>query len=116
MKWDLALCLFVVWVICFFCIWKGVKSTGKVNMCFSNLLLFCIYCCCCTVNSEEQDVVPLGLNELKMNALLSLPYHDDCRKPRQGDAHMTISLRLSQENNRGYVKTAEEAANAVSWV
>ncbi|XP_070792985.1 sodium- and chloride-dependent taurine transporter isoform X1 [Pituophis catenifer annectens] len=30
LKWDLALCLFLVWVICFFCIWKGVKSTGKV--------------------------------------------------------------------------------------
>uniref|UniRef100_A0A672QGI4 Transporter n=1 Tax=Sinocyclocheilus grahami TaxID=75366 RepID=A0A672QGI4_SINGR len=29
-KWDLALCLLAVWVICFFCIWKGVKSTGKV--------------------------------------------------------------------------------------
>uniref|UniRef100_A0A3B1K8X5 Transporter n=1 Tax=Astyanax mexicanus TaxID=7994 RepID=A0A3B1K8X5_ASTMX len=30
LKWDLALCLLAVWVICFFCIWKGVKSTGKV--------------------------------------------------------------------------------------
>uniref|UniRef100_A0A6Q2XRH2 Transporter n=1 Tax=Esox lucius TaxID=8010 RepID=A0A6Q2XRH2_ESOLU len=29
-KWDLALCLLGVWIICFFCIWKGVKSTGKV--------------------------------------------------------------------------------------
>uniref|UniRef100_A0A667Y5L7 Transporter n=1 Tax=Myripristis murdjan TaxID=586833 RepID=A0A667Y5L7_9TELE len=29
-KWDLALCLLAVWIICFFCIWKGVKSTGKV--------------------------------------------------------------------------------------
>lgn len=31
LKWDLALCLLAVWVICFFCIWKGVKSTGKVS-------------------------------------------------------------------------------------
>ena len=31
MKWDLALCLLAVWVICFFCIWKGVRSTGKVS-------------------------------------------------------------------------------------
>nr|XP_008509490.1 PREDICTED: sodium- and chloride-dependent taurine transporter isoform X1 [Equus przewalskii] len=30
LKWDLALCLLFVWLICFFCIWKGVKSTGKV--------------------------------------------------------------------------------------
>ncbi|KAM8916289.1 sodium- and chloride-dependent taurine transporter-like [Spinachia spinachia] len=29
-KWDLALCLLLVWVVCFFCIWKGVKTTGKV--------------------------------------------------------------------------------------
>lgn len=31
LKWDLALCLLFVWLICFFCIWKGVKSTGKVS-------------------------------------------------------------------------------------
>ncbi|XP_078517838.1 sodium- and chloride-dependent taurine transporter-like [Lissotriton helveticus] len=29
-KWDLALCLLLVWVICFFCIWKGIRSTGKI--------------------------------------------------------------------------------------
>ncbi|XP_066523176.1 sodium- and chloride-dependent GABA transporter 2-like isoform X2 [Hoplias malabaricus] len=28
--YDLTLCLIVVWTICYFCIWKGVKSTGKV--------------------------------------------------------------------------------------
>ncbi len=31
LKWELALCLLAVWIICFFCIWKGVKSTGKVS-------------------------------------------------------------------------------------
>ncbi|KAM8903736.1 sodium- and chloride-dependent GABA transporter 2-like isoform 2-T2 [Spinachia spinachia] len=29
-RWDLVLCLIAMWVICYFCIWKGVKSTGKV--------------------------------------------------------------------------------------
>ncbi|XP_056099007.1 sodium- and chloride-dependent GABA transporter 2-like isoform X3 [Rhinichthys klamathensis goyatoka] len=29
-NWEILLCLFAMWIICYFCIWKGVKSTGKV--------------------------------------------------------------------------------------
>ncbi|KAG8435906.1 hypothetical protein GDO86_007122 [Hymenochirus boettgeri] len=43
LKWDLALCLLLSWIICFFCIWKGVRSTGKVvyfTATFPFLMLF----------------------------------------------------------------------------
>ncbi|KAM6932138.1 sodium- and chloride-dependent GABA transporter 2-like [Lycodopsis pacificus] len=29
-RWDVMLCLIAMWIICYFCIWKGVKTTGKV--------------------------------------------------------------------------------------
>ncbi|XP_020564128.1 sodium- and chloride-dependent GABA transporter 2 [Oryzias latipes] len=29
-RWEVMLCLIAMWIICYFCIWKGVKSTGKV--------------------------------------------------------------------------------------
>ena len=30
-KWDLALCLLLAWVVVYLCIWKGIKSSGKVT-------------------------------------------------------------------------------------
>lgn len=30
-KWDLVLCLMLAWIVCFFCLIKGIKSTGKVT-------------------------------------------------------------------------------------
>uniref|UniRef100_A0A8C9GUN3 Uncharacterized protein n=1 Tax=Piliocolobus tephrosceles TaxID=591936 RepID=A0A8C9GUN3_9PRIM len=29
-KWDLSLCLLLVWLACFLCIWKNIRSTQKV--------------------------------------------------------------------------------------
>jgi hypothetical protein len=31
-KWELALCLFVVFIFVYFALWKGIKSSGKVNL------------------------------------------------------------------------------------
>uniref|UniRef100_A0A8C6U9F2 Transporter n=1 Tax=Neogobius melanostomus TaxID=47308 RepID=A0A8C6U9F2_9GOBI len=29
LRWELVLCLVLTWVIVYFCVWKGIKSTGK---------------------------------------------------------------------------------------
>lgn len=39
MNWELTLCLLAVWVMVYFCVWKGVKSTGKVRTLFLSLVL-----------------------------------------------------------------------------
>ncbi|XP_077472575.1 sodium- and chloride-dependent GABA transporter 2-like [Stigmatopora argus] len=42
-NWKLALCLAGVWLVCYFCVWKGIKSTGKVvyvTATFPYLMLF----------------------------------------------------------------------------
>ncbi|MGH0163471.1 UNVERIFIED_CONTAM: hypothetical protein FKN15_050063 [Acipenser sinensis] len=31
LHWEMTLCLLLAWIICYFCVWKGVKSTGKVR-------------------------------------------------------------------------------------
>ncbi|EEC16058.1 norepinephrine/norepinephrine transporter, putative, partial [Ixodes scapularis] len=30
-KWDMALCLFAVYIICYFSLWKGISTSGKVR-------------------------------------------------------------------------------------
>lgn len=39
-KWDMALCLLVVYLICYFSLWKGISTSGKVRASFSQLLPF----------------------------------------------------------------------------
>ena len=31
MKWDLTLTLLLAWILCFLCVIKGIKSSGKVR-------------------------------------------------------------------------------------
>lgn len=43
LRWELALCLILTWVIVYFCVWKGIKSTGKAayfTATFPYLMLF----------------------------------------------------------------------------
>lgn len=73
-SWELALCLLLSWTTCYFCIWKGVKSSGKVSLLylfiyffvFCSLLLFCTHLChdclqACSsfqLNSETSSSIP----------------------------------------------------------
>ncbi|XP_061583219.1 solute carrier family 6 member 11a [Cololabis saira] len=46
LRWDLSLCLLLSWVICYFCIWRGVRSTGKasyITATFPFLLLMVLF-------------------------------------------------------------------------
>ena len=46
LQWELVLTLFIAWVACFFCIWRGIKSTGKsvyFTAIFPYIMLICLF-------------------------------------------------------------------------
>ncbi|XP_077368507.1 sodium- and chloride-dependent GABA transporter 2-like [Festucalex cinctus] len=59
-SWKLALCLAVVWLVCYFCVWKGIKSTGKVvylTATFPYVMLFVLLVRGATLPGAAQGII-----------------------------------------------------------
>uniref|UniRef100_A0A671XFU7 Transporter n=1 Tax=Sparus aurata TaxID=8175 RepID=A0A671XFU7_SPAAU len=59
-SYKLALCLAVVWLVCYFCVWKGVKSTGKVvylTATFPYVMLFVLLVRGATLPGATQGII-----------------------------------------------------------
>uniref|UniRef100_A0A3Q3WJN3 Transporter n=1 Tax=Mola mola TaxID=94237 RepID=A0A3Q3WJN3_MOLML len=59
-NWRLTLCLAVIWLMCYFCVWKGVKSTGKVvylTATFPYVMLFVLLVRGVTLPGASQGII-----------------------------------------------------------
>ena len=69
MNWDLALCLLLAWIVCYLCVCKGIKSSGKVRANFLYKLIYeegCVF----TLLLSIFLTVHLGPSSLPFNPLL----------------------------------------------
>ncbi|XP_061547669.1 sodium- and chloride-dependent GABA transporter 2-like isoform X1 [Phycodurus eques] len=59
-SWKLALCLAIVWLVCYFCVWKGIKSSGKVvyvTATFPYVMLFVLLVRGATLPGATQGII-----------------------------------------------------------
>jgi len=45
MRWSLAFCVFIVFLMVYFSLWKGVRSTGKVRFSTSFVIFYILWVC-----------------------------------------------------------------------
>lgn len=67
-RWELALCLLACWVFCYFSIWKGVRSSGKVMWKYFNSLI----CMWCRESSTPSSIISISFQVAYFTA--TFPY------------------------------------------
>ncbi|ELT92205.1 hypothetical protein CAPTEDRAFT_170589 [Capitella teleta] len=68
-KWDLMLCLLLAWVIVYFCIWKGIKTSGKVMYFTATspyVLMFILLIRGCTLDGAKKGILYYLVPDFKL--------------------------------------------------